>query len=79
MSLAALPRVLIASDDAFELTTMSAALRLHGINIVGEASNKVIAENTFRSLHPEVLIIDLMFVGAVGICLLYTSPSPRDS
>jgi DNA-binding NarL/FixJ family response regulator len=68
---------MIASDDAFELTTMSAALRLHGINIVGEASNKVIAENTFRSLHPEVLIIDLMFVGAVGIISDFRKINPK--
>jgi DNA-binding NarL/FixJ family response regulator len=69
MTATALPRVMIASDDAFELATMSAALRLHGVNIVGEASNKLIAENTFRSLHPEVLIIDLMLASgdAVGI------------
>ncbi len=69
MTATALPRVMIASDDAFELATMSAALRLHGVNVVGEASNKLIAENTFRSLHPEVLIIDLMFASgdAVGI------------
>jgi DNA-binding NarL/FixJ family response regulator len=60
---------MIASDDAFELATMSAALRLHGVNVVGEASNKLIAENTFRSLQPEVLIIDLTFADtdAVGI------------
>ena len=69
MTATALPRVMIASDDAFELATTSAALRLHGVNVVGEASNKLIAENTFRSLHPEVLIIDLMFASgdAVGI------------
>lgn len=67
MATAALPRVMIASDDAFELTTMSAALRLHGVNIVGEASNKVLAENTFRSLQPEVLIIDLVFANADAI------------
>ena len=77
MTPAALPRVMIASDDAFELTTMSAALRLHGINIVGEASNKVIAENTFRSLHPEALIIDLMFVGAVGIISDFRKINPK--
>ncbi|CAB4578403.1 unannotated protein [freshwater metagenome] len=69
MTATALPRVMIASDDAFELATTSAALRLHGVNVVGEASNKLIAENTFRSLKPEVLIIDLAFVSgdAVGI------------
>jgi hypothetical protein len=46
---------------------MSAALRLHGINVVGEASNKVIAENTFRSLQPEVLIIDLTFADTKAV------------
>ena len=77
MTPAALHRVMIASDDAFELTTMSAALRLHGINVVGEASNKLIAENTFRSLQPEVLIIDLMFVGAVGIMSDFRKSNPK--
>ena len=78
MSATTLPRVMIASDDAFELTTMSAALRLHGINIVGEAGNKIIAENTFRSLQPEVLIIDLMFASsdAVGIVTAFRKSNP---
>ena len=67
MTVATLPRVMIASDDAFELTTMSAALRLHGVNIVGEASNKVLAENTFRSLQPDALIIDLTFANSDAI------------
>lgn len=70
MTATALPRVMIASDDAFELATMSAALRLHGVNVVGEASNKLIAENTFRSLHPEVLIIDLIFANGDAIALI---------
>jgi DNA-binding NarL/FixJ family response regulator len=63
---------MIASDDAFELTTMSAALRLHGVNIVGQASNKVMAENTFRSLQPEALIIDLVFANAEAIEIINT-------
>lgn len=75
----ALPRVMIASDDAFELATMSAALRLHGVNVVGEASNKLIAENTFRSLQPEVLIIDLTFADtdAVGIIVELRKIDPK--
>ena len=77
MTPAALPRVMIASDDAFELTTMSASLRLYGVNVVAEASNKVVAENTFRSLQPEVLIIDLMFVGAVGIISDFRKINPK--
>ena len=58
MSVATLPRVMVASDDAFELTTMSASLRLHGVHVVAEASNRATAENTFRSLQPDVLIIE---------------------
>jgi len=79
MTATALPRVMIASDDAFELATMSAALRLHGVNIVGEASNKLIAENTFRALQPEVLIIDLLFASgdAIGIIDELRKASPK--
>jgi DNA-binding NarL/FixJ family response regulator len=70
---------MIASDDAFELTTMSAALRLHGVNVVGEASNKLIAENTFRSLQPDALIIDLMFsnIDAVTIINTFRKTNPK--
>lgn len=70
MTTTALPRVMIASDDAFELATMSAALRLHGVNIVGEASNKLITVNIFRSLKPEVLIIDLAFVSGDAVRII---------
>ena len=38
------------NDDAFELATLSAALRLHTINVIGEAGNLAVAENLFRSL-----------------------------
>jgi DNA-binding NarL/FixJ family response regulator len=63
-------RVLVVNDDSFELTTISSALRLHSINVVGEASNKLIAENLFRSLQPEVVLIDLQFSGEEAIGLL---------
>lgn len=61
MSIATLPRVMIASEDAFELTTVSASLRLHGVNIVAEVQSQIVAENTFRSLQPEVVLFDLLF------------------
>jgi DNA-binding NarL/FixJ family response regulator len=63
-------RVLVINDDSFELATLSASLRLHSVNIVGEASNKLIAENLFRSLQPEVVLIDLQFSGEEAIGLL---------
>jgi DNA-binding NarL/FixJ family response regulator len=63
-------RVLVISDDAFELATLSAALRLHTINVVGEANNLAVAENLFRSLQPEVLVIDIQFDGQEAITLV---------
>jgi DNA-binding NarL/FixJ family response regulator len=63
-------RVLLINDDAFELAIMSASLRLHSTNIVGEASNIYLAENLFRSLEPEIVLIDLQFSGEEAIGLL---------
>jgi two-component system response regulator EvgA len=63
-------RVLVINDDAFELATLSAALRLHTINVIGEAKNLAVAENLFRSLQPEVLVIDIQFDGQEAITLL---------
>ena len=79
MTPVSLTRVMVASDDAFELTTMSAALRLHGVNVVGEANNKLTGENTFRSLQPEVLIIDVTFANtnAVGVIGALRKTNPK--
>ena len=63
-------RVLVINDDAFELATLSAALRLHTINVIGEAKNILVAENLFRSLQPEVLVIDIQFDGLEAISFL---------
>jgi len=63
-------RVLLINDDSFELATMAASLRLHSINVVGEASNMLLAENLFRSLQPEAVLIDLQFSGEEAIGLL---------
>jgi len=79
MTPVSLTRVMVASDDAFELTTMSAALRLHGVNVVGEANNKITGDNTFRSLQPEVLIIDVTFANtnAVGVISALRKTNPK--
>lgn len=63
-------RVLVINDDAFELATLSAALRLHTINVVGEANNLAVAESLFRSLQPEVLVINIRFDGHEAISLV---------
>lgn len=60
-------RVLLINDDAFELATLAAAMRLHGVNIIGEASNYIVAENLFKTLHPDVVVIDVQFNSHGGV------------
>lgn len=64
------PTVLVASDDAFELATLSAALRLQSVNIVGEAHTEEIAQNLYKFLSPEVVLIDLQFAGEEALDLV---------
>ena len=52
-------RVLVIIDDPFELSSVGAALKLHGVDVVGEARKKSAAINLFRSLQPHVLLIDM--------------------
>ena len=52
-------RVLIVNDDAFELSTLSSALRLHTVDVIGEAHTIAVAQNLFKSLQPDVVIIDM--------------------
>ena len=52
-------RVLIVMDDAFELSTMGAALKLHGTNVIGEAQKASTAISLMRSMQPNVLLIDM--------------------
>ena len=64
------PTVLVASDDAFELATLSAALRLHSINVVAEAKTEEIAQNLYKFLSPNVVLIDLQFAGTEALALV---------
>jgi two-component system response regulator EvgA len=52
-------RVLIVMDDSFELSTISAALKLHGVNVIGEARKASTAISLMRSMQPNVLLIDM--------------------
>jgi DNA-binding NarL/FixJ family response regulator len=60
---------LIVNDDAFELATLSASLRLHTVDVIGEAQTIPIAQNLFKSLQPDVVIIDIQFCGEEGVSL----------
>ena len=52
-------RVLVIIDDPFELSSVGAALKLHSVDVVGEARKKSAAINLFRSMQPNVLLIDM--------------------
>ena len=52
-------RVLIVMDDPFELSTMAAALKLHGTNVIGEARKESAAILLMRSMQPNALLIDM--------------------
>jgi DNA-binding NarL/FixJ family response regulator len=69
-TLAPTVRVLIVNDDSFELTTVAASLRQHCINVVGEAATSYIADNLFRTLHPDVVLLNLEESGECLIGLL---------
>lgn len=69
-TLATQARVLLINNDVFELATISASLRLHSTNVIGEASNTYLAENLFLSLKPEIVLIDLQLSGEEAIGLL---------
>jgi DNA-binding NarL/FixJ family response regulator len=60
-------RVLLINDDAFELATLAAAMRLHGVNVIGEASNYTVATNLFKTLKPDVVVIDVQFNAHGGV------------
>lgn len=64
------PTVLVASDDAFELATLSASLRLQSINVVAEAGTDEIATNLYKFLSPQVVLIDLQFAGSEALVLV---------
>ena len=50
---------MLVIDDAFELSTMAAALKMHGINVIGEARKESSAVLLMRSMQPNVLLIDM--------------------
>lgn len=50
---------MVIIDDPFELSSVGAALKLHGVDVAGEARKKSAAINLFRSLQPHVLLLDM--------------------
>lgn len=70
LALADAGRILIFNDEPLALTTMASALRLQGIDVIGEATSKISAENLYNSLRPQAILIDLHFAGDEALTLL---------
>lgn len=60
-------RVLVVVDDAFELSTLVAALRLHEIDVIGEAKSESVGLNLLRRLQPDVILLDLNIGGISAV------------
>ena len=60
-------RVLVIIDDPFESTTLVAALRMHEMDVIGEARNESVAVNLQRRLSPDVIVLDMHIVGVSAI------------
>ena len=48
-------RILVVVDDAFEMSTLVAALRMHEMDVIGEAKSEGVALNMARRLQPDVV------------------------
>jgi len=60
-------RVLVVVDDSFELATIVPALRLHELDIIGEARSENVALNLMRRLQPDVVLLDMHIAGISAI------------
>ncbi len=60
-------RVLVIADDPFDSTTLVAALRMHEMDVIGEARNEAVAMNLQRRLNPEVIVLDMHIAGVSAI------------
>ena len=50
-------RILLIDCNRFELTTFAASLRVHGFDVVGEASERRVALQLFKATKPDLVIV----------------------
>jgi two-component system, NarL family, response regulator DegU len=65
-------RVLVVIDDAFEMSTLVAALRLHDIDVIAEAKSESVGMNLLRRLQPDVVLLDMNVVGISAVKIAVT-------
>ena len=60
-------RVLVIVDDAFVMSTLVATLRLHDIDVIGEAKSESMGLNLLRRLQPDVILLDMNLAGISSV------------
>jgi len=60
-------RVLVVVDDAFEMSTLVAALRLHEVDVIGEAKSESVGINLLRRLQADVIVLDMRIAGISAV------------
>ena len=60
-------KVVIADDEPIIVMNLKEILEDSGYSVVGEASNGFAAIDLCRSLHPDILIIDINMPGLDGL------------
>jgi DNA-binding NarL/FixJ family response regulator len=60
-------RILVIGDDAFEISTLASALRMYGIDVIGETKSESAARNMLRRLQPDVVVLDMKNIGKSAV------------
>jgi two-component system, NarL family, response regulator DegU len=60
-------RVLVMVDDAFEMSTLVAALRLHEVDVIGEAKSESVGINLLRRIQADVIVLDMRIAGISAV------------
>ena len=71
-------RVLVVVDDGFELSTLVPALRLHEMDIIGEARSESMALNLLHRLQPDVVLLDMHIAGISAIKIAVNLRTPLE-
>ena len=73
-------KILLVDDDKVDRTLIIRALRSSTLEVdISEAMTVDQGLQMFAANHYDIVLLDYLMPQRNGICLLYTSPSPRDS
>lgn len=72
-------RVVLVEDHALVRAGLRTSLENAGFDVVAEAADGIVGEETIRKQHPDVAIIDLVLPGRDGIALTRALKADADA